>query len=132
MHQHARTITQEFKDCIAACLACAEICNECGDDMIGMLQPGSLDRQPIGQDLMQRCIRLCRDCGDICFLAAAWMSRVSPLSEKLCQVCAEVCDLCAEVCEQHAPQHELCGPCARECRRCADACRRMTARSRAA
>jgi uncharacterized protein DUF326 len=128
MHDNGRTLTQELKDCIAACLACAQICNECADDMIGM------EGHPTGSqgDLMTRCIRLCRECADVCFLAAAWMSRLSPLSERLCRLCAEVCDLCAEACEQHAPQHELCGRCARECRRCADACRRMTARSKAA
>lgn len=123
MHQEGRTLGQQFKDCIRACMACAQICNECGDDMVGMKQ---------SSELMARCIRLCRECADICLLAASWMSRVSPLSDRVCRLCAEICDLCAEACEQHAPHHELCGPCARECRRCADACRQMLVGTRAA
>jgi len=119
MHDNKRTLTQEWKDCIAACFRCAQICEECSDDMIGM------EHQHESQ-LMEQCIRLCRECGDICVLAAQWMSRVSPLAERLCAFCAEVCERCAQVCEQHAPHHALCGPCAEECRRCADMCRRMS------
>jgi hypothetical protein len=81
---------------------------------------------------MVRCIRMCRDCADICVLAGAWMSRLSTLSDELCGLCAEVCDVCAEACEQHAHHHELCGPCARECRRCAEACRQMMVKTTAA
>ena len=36
MHQDSRTLTQEWKDCIAACFRCAQTCEECSDDMIGM------------------------------------------------------------------------------------------------
>jgi len=127
MHQEGRTLTQEIKDCISTCLACARICSECGDDMIGMEPHAGAQG-----DLMARCIRLCRECADICFLAAAWMSRLSPLSDRICRLCAEVCDLCAEVCEQHAPHHALCGACAKECRRCAEACRSQMRAAKAA
>lgn len=119
MHQDKGTLTQEWKDCIAACARCTQICEECSDDMIGMAHTS--DTQ-----LMERCLRLCRDCADICAMAGRWMSRVSPLAQQLCVLCAKVCDQCAEVCEQHAPHHALCGPCAQECRRCAEMCRRMS------
>lgn len=118
MHHQQRTMTDQYKNCIAACQACAVICNTCSDDMIGMDGHG-------GHELMARCIRLCRECADICSLSVNWMSRLSPLSESLCRLCADVCDACAEACEQHAPHHELCGPCAEECRRCASVCREM-------
>jgi Domain of Unknown Function (DUF326) len=117
-HERQHQMTDAMKQCIEACYACARICNECHDDMIGMEHHG-------GGDLMARCIRLCRDCADICLLSASWMSRLSTLSERLCRLCAEVCDACAEVCEQHAPHHPLCGACAKECRRCAERCREM-------
>lgn len=111
------SLSQKQKDCIDACFACAQICETCADDMIGMKQHDD--------DLMARCTRLCRDCSDICVLAGRWISRNSPRFEALCQLCAEICDECAEVCERHAPHHALCGPCAEQCRRCADVCREM-------
>lgn len=120
-----RSMNQEMKDCMAVCLSCAHICNRCGDDMIGM-------EAHHNARLTNRCIRLCRDCADICMLTAQWMGRMSLLSSHLCRLCAEVCDVCAETCEQHAPQHALCGPCAQACRRCADLCRRMAVGTKAA
>lgn len=120
-----RTMTQEMKDCMAACISCAHICNRCSDDMIGM-------EAHHDAKLLSRCIRLCRDCAEICVLAAQWIGRMSLLSTQLCRLCAEVCDACAEECEKHAPHHAMCGPCAQVCRRCAELCRQMSARSKAA
>ena len=111
-----------MEHCIEACLACAKICNTCGDDMIGMAHPAP-------QDLTARCIRLCRDCADICLLAAQWMGRHSAFSTRICALCAELCELCAGVCEQHAPHHPLCGDCAKQCRRCAEMCHKMVVES---
>ncbi|MFY4730697.1 four-helix bundle copper-binding protein [Nitrospira sp. BLG_2] len=116
-----KTLSQQHQNCLNACFSCAQICEACADDMIGMEQH---DHQH-HNDLMTRCIRLCRDCADICILAARFISRSSPRAESLCRLCAEICDECAEVCERHAPQHAMCGPCAEECRRCADLCREM-------
>ncbi len=123
MHQDKGSLTQQTKDCIAACFACSQICNTCSDDMIGMQHEGNTQ-------LMERCIRLCREGADLCALAAQWMSRVSPLSGRLCRLCAEVCEMCAESCEHHAPHHALCGPCARECRRCAELLQKNGCRSK--
>ena len=121
MHEENRQMSKHYKDCIAACWSCAQICNECSDDMVGM--------DPKGHDngLMARCIRMCRECADICALSAQWMSRLSPLSEEMCRFCAQICNVCAEVCDKHAKHHPLCGRCAEECRRCAAACRDMAA-----
>ena len=76
---------------------------ECGDDMIGMEQKG--DTQ-----LMRQCIRLCRECADIYAMAGRWMSRLSPMADRLCRWCAEICDACAEECERHAPHMRAVGP----------------------
>src|SRR5688572_9453961 len=108
-------ITAQYKAAISACQSCAIICSACSNNMIGMESHDNAE-------LMARCIRLCRDCADICSLSASWMSRASLLSNYICHLCVEVCNACAQVCEQHAPHHELCGPCAAECRRCATAC----------
>ena len=115
MQQNNRSLTEKQKQCIAACTSCAQICETCSDDMIGM---GRHDDHDL-HDLMVRCIRLCRDCADICMLTAQWLSRSSSWSEEICRFCAEVCEQCARTCEQHAPQHPMCGQCAEECRRCA-------------
>jgi len=116
MSQEAQT--KHYRECIAACFACAQTCETCGDDMIGMDHRGD-------QTLMAQCIRLCRECADICVLAGQWMSRGSAMADRLCGLCADICDTCAKICEAHAPHHALCGPCATECRRCAELCRRM-------
>lgn len=120
MHQDDRTPTQPMEQCIKACLACAQICDRCADDMIGM--DGAHHTR-----LQELCIRLCQDCADVCALSARWMSRLSPSAESLCRICAEICDRCGEACEQHAPHHPLCRTCAEECRRCAGMCRDMAA-----
>jgi len=116
-----KTLSQQHQNCLNACFSCAQMCEACANDMIGMEHH---DHQH-HNDLMTRCIRLCRDCADICVLAAQFISRSSQRAESLCRLCAEICDECAEVCERHAPQHAMCGPCAEECRRCADLCREM-------
>lgn len=125
MYEGNRTLTQEWKNCMAVCLRCAEICEMCSDDMIGM--PAHDDRQ-----LAERCIRLCRECADISLMAAQWISRMSSLSGRLCRLCAETCEICAEACEEHAPRHALCGPCAGQCRQCADLCRSISATAKMA
>lgn len=109
---------REYQATISACQSCVTMCNTCSDDMIGMESHDNWE-------LMARCIRLCRECADICSLSANWMSRSSPLSKHIGRFCAEVCNACAEACEQHAPHHKLCGHCAAECRRCAAVCTEM-------
>jgi Domain of Unknown Function (DUF326) len=120
MHHHDQTPNAHMQHCIEACLACAQICDRCADDMIGMEGRNHHELQAL-------CIRLCQECADVCSLSIRWMSRLSPSTEFLCRSCAEICDRCAGVCEQHAPHHPLCGDCAVECRRCAAACRDMAA-----
>ena len=118
MHHHDHAPHPHLQHCIDTCAACAQICDRCADDMIGM--DGGDDRE-----LRELCIRLCRDCADLCALSVRWMSRLSPATELLCRTCSDICDRCASVCEQHSSHHPLCGDCAVECRRCAAACRDM-------
>lgn len=113
-----KTLSPQQQHCLDACFSCAQICEACANDMIGMTHHDH-------DDLMTRCIRLCRDCADMCIVAAKFISRSSQRAESLCRLCAEICDQCAALCERHAPQHPMCGPCAEECRRCADLCREM-------
>ena len=121
-HKPGHSIAQQHDACMEACMACARICNICGDDMLNMSHQAA-------QDLTVRCIRLCRECADICLLAAQWIGRASAFAPRICALCAELCELCAGVCEQHAPHHPLCGDCAEECRRCAKLCHQMVVES---
>jgi hypothetical protein len=113
-----QTIPTQHQAAISACQTCANICDACSDEMMGA-------ESPYYRELRARCIRLCRECADICSLSVHWMSRSSWLSNDICRLCAEVCNACAEACEQHAPHYRLCGPCAAECRRCATVCMEM-------
>ena len=36
MHQNNRTLTQHLQHCIDTCSACAQLCDRCADDMIGI------------------------------------------------------------------------------------------------
>lgn len=114
-----RSSDDDVSECVAACFGCSLVCTKCSDSMLGM------DVHSGNPDVMNRCIRLCRDCADFCTLTARWISRVSPYSNQICRLCADICELCAACCEQYVPYHALCGVCANECRRCAELCRQV-------
>jgi hypothetical protein len=103
----------ENQACIEACVRGAEECEHCAD--------ACLNEPDV--KAMAECIRLDRDCAEICWTAAAYMSRGSHFMHQLCGLCADICDACAAECEKHEAEH--CQRCAEACRRCAEACRRM-------
>lgn len=105
---------EEFRECIEACVACAQACEHCAS--------ACLSEKDIAK--MAECIRLDRDCAEICWTASGWMSRGSQFAADLCRVCAEVCDACGAECRKHKMAH--CQQCADACEKCADACRRMS------
>jgi len=100
-------------DCIAACLACADACDQCF--------AGCLKEDDVA--MMARCITLDIDCAAVCRLAVGAMRRDSPLSGPICAMCAEAGDTCADECARH--EHEHCQLCAQACRACAASCRAM-------
>jgi hypothetical protein len=103
----------EHRSCIDVCVGGAQECEHCAD--------ACLSEPDVAR--MTECVRLDRDCAEICWTAAAYMSRGSHFAGELCRVCAEVCDACAAECARHEVEH--CQRCAEACRRCAEACRRM-------
>jgi hypothetical protein len=105
----------KYDDCIEACDACAVECEHC--------LTACLDEKPV--EPLVRCIRLDRDCADLCRLAAALMSRDSSFAREVCLLCATTCDACAAECERHDMDH--CRRCASACRSCAAECREMAA-----
>ena len=104
---------EKFAACIEACVQCAQECEHCAD--------ASLSEKNVAK--MAECIRLDRDCAEICWTASAYMSRGSQFASDICRICAEICDLCGAECEKHEPDH--CQRCAQACHRCAEECRQM-------
>lgn len=93
-----------LSDCLAACEYCADAC-------LSEENPKE----------MAECIRLDRDCADICAMAIRYIARDSRRASAVIKLCSQICDQCAEECENH--DHEHCQKCAEACRECADACR---------
>jgi hypothetical protein len=94
--------------------ACAEACNICFD--------ACLDQQELSK--LTLCIRITRDCADICLTAARYVSRGSKQLTHLLRACEEIAESCAAECAKHNYEH--CQVCERACRSCADACRSVT------
>src|SRR5476651_453287 len=101
-HNHQQLI-QRLLDCVLACEHCATAC--LGEDDVKM---------------MAGCIRLDRDCADICSQAARLLQRDSVIAHQYLVLCEEICRLCAEECGKHNMDH--CRQCAEACRQCAEAC----------
>jgi hypothetical protein len=105
---------EDYKSCIEACIECAQACEHCAT--------ACLAERDV--KMMVECIRLDRDCAEMCFGAAAFMSRDSRFAQQLCAVCAEVCDACGAECRKHKMDH--CQECADACEGCAEECRHMS------
>jgi hypothetical protein len=91
-------------DCASACEMCATACLS-EDDVTPMAA----------------CIKLDRDCADICRLAAALLQRDSKLAHQLLLLCEEICRMCGDECKKHS-QMTHCKECAEACLACAEAC----------
>ena len=74
---------------------------------------------------MTECIRLDRECADLCGLVLDFSQRESALLPEILELCAKACDACAAECETHDMDH--CQRCAKACRTCAEACREYIA-----
>ena len=105
MHPHNNRLLDALNHCIAACEHCATAC---------------LSEQDA--KMMAGCIRLDRDCADICALTARLVARGSAYAAALLKECAEICNACAAECGKHAYMAH-CKECAAACLRCEQACR---------
>lgn len=104
---------ERFASSIEACVRCAQECEYCAS--------ACLEEHEV--EMLAECIRLDRDCADVCWSASAFMSRGSRFAAEVCRVCAEICDACGDECAKH--KHAHCQRCAEACRHCADECRQM-------
>ncbi|GAB6931406.1 four-helix bundle copper-binding protein [Paenibacillus sp. JCM 10914] len=103
----------KYKQTIEAALECMNACNVC---YVSCLKEYELA-------MLRDCITLDRECADICSLAAQAMSRKSPYTKEIVELCIKVCLDCAEECGKH--EHDHCKQCAEACRKCAEACREL-------
>jgi hypothetical protein len=103
-----------YQSCIQSCYACAEACDTCAAACLQESDP----------NMLARCIELDNECAALCRLACQYMSRQSPHTQELCQLCATICEACGDECARHSHSH--CQECAQACRACADECRRMS------
>jgi hypothetical protein len=108
--------SQKYQDVIQDLLDCVKSCEECVIDSISGSYPQKMDR----------CIRLARDCKDVCSLQAKYLSRNSPIAPNLMSLCVEICMLCAEECLKH-PQSKECKDCHKACLKCAETCKKQIA-----
>lgn len=95
--------------------ACMKACNYCYD--------ACLHEEDV--NMMAQCIRLDRECADICNYLEAAIARNSPFIKQIASVCADICTACAEECNKH--DHDHCQQCAKACTSCAEACKQVAA-----
>ena len=69
-------------------------------------------------------IWLLMDCAEICQTSAHFMMHNSEFHHATCAACAEVCERCAEDCASFS-EDRMMQACSDMCRRCADSCRQM-------
>ncbi len=70
---------------------------------------------------LHECIRLDRECADICGYLEQSIARGTPFISELAAVCAKICDACGDECKKH--DHAHCQQCADACFKCAQACK---------
>lgn len=98
-------MTSPYKSAIDACLRCAQECERYAAEFAGSIG---------------KTVRFCHDAAELCWAAAALMSRGSRMIPDICQVSAAACEVCAAECEK-GPDEQL-NTCAETCRQCAEEC----------
>lgn len=103
-HEQHQELLQILHECMVECNHCYNAC---------------LQEEDI--KMMTECIRLDRECTDMCNYLAQAISRGTPFISELASVCAKICEECGNECKKH--DHEHCQKCANACFKCAEACK---------
>ncbi|MFC4388006.1 four-helix bundle copper-binding protein [Gracilibacillus marinus] len=107
MTQHTHTeLLETLHECMTACNHCFDAC--LGEEDVKM---------------MSACIRLDRECADMCNYLENAITRNSPFVAELAAACAKICEACGNECKKH--EHEHCQRCAEACLKCAEACKKV-------
>lgn len=107
LHLQNQSIVESLHECMTACNHCYDACLK--EDNIQM---------------MAECIRLDRECADICAYFEQALVRNTPFAKELAAVCATICEACGHECQKHG--HDHCQKCAEACFACAAECRKLT------
>ncbi|QAS52624.1 four-helix bundle copper-binding protein [Halobacillus litoralis] len=105
-HEKYQTLIEKLHACMAACNHCYDAC---------------LEEEDV--KMMAGCIRLDRECADICAYLEQALVRNTPFASELTGVCAKICQACGDECNKH--DHKHCQDCAKACYECAEACKQI-------
>ncbi|MGG3572387.1 four-helix bundle copper-binding protein [Bacillus gobiensis] len=105
-HEQYQKLLQTLHECMTECNHCFDACLK-EEDM----------------KMMSECIRLDRECAEICGYLEQAISRGTPFVSELASVCAAVCDACGSECKKHDYDH--CQKCAETCFKCAEHCKEV-------
>lgn len=103
-HENHTGLLHALHECMAECNHCFDAC---------------LQEEDV--KMMAGCIRLDRECADICGYLEQAISRNSSFVKELAAVCATICEACGNECKKH--DHDHCQRCADACFKCAEACK---------
>lgn len=101
-------VLRTIEECIAACNACFAAC---------------LEEEDIS--MMRGCIRLDRECAELCGLLAAAVARNSENVSVYAEAAAKLCEACGNECDRH--DHDHCKRCAKACFACLEICKTLAA-----
>ncbi len=96
-------LIQRLLDCATSCKRCAASTVE---------KPGITS--------MDYCVKIIRDCAELCFATAKLLTRNSELGHELLPLCHKICLQSAEECRKQ--EHAHCKECEEECTQCAEEC----------
>ena len=106
--------SQNFRDCISACLSCVTACQHCATEC---LKENDIK-------MLSLCIAINRECALICSANAQLLAIGGDNAMMLCGECATICEVCAKECERNS-ELDHCAQCARECYKCVEECRNL-------
>ncbi|WP_368503348.1 four-helix bundle copper-binding protein [Alkalihalophilus sp. As8PL] len=107
-HENYTSLISLLHGCMTACNHCYDACLK-EEDM----------------DMMRDCIRLDRECADICGYFEQALGRGTPYVKELASLCAKICEDCGNECKKH--DHDHCQNCAEACFKCAEECKKFAA-----
>ena len=106
------TLVRRASECAAACETC---------------EARAIEHVSMGMTEMVGCIRLSRECAELCRAVIVLATGGSTRLPELARICAAACDDCGAQCGAHAAHEAACAHCHETCAACAEACRAVTA-----
>ncbi|WLR49818.1 four-helix bundle copper-binding protein [Bacillus tianshenii] len=105
----------KYHDLIEILHKCMAACNHCYEECLK-------DKYT---EMLAECIRLDRECADMCGYLEQALVRGTPFVTDLAGVCATICEACGNECQKQDYEH--CRKCADVCFKCAKECKDLVA-----